>query len=93
MSWDDWDDDEDTLDWLEDEETPTHRRHILFGPLTTKQRFRNRIWKYRDSGKNVLIHHFWWFVHNAIAHPIIAVCPTHRAFRFHDYTSDKINLK
>lgn len=38
-------------------------------------------------------HYFWWFVHNCIAHPMIGVIPIKTTFRFHDYTSDKINLK
>lgn len=38
-------------------------------------------------------HYFWWFVHNCIAHPMIGLVPIKTTFRFHDYTSDKINLK
>lgn len=38
-------------------------------------------------------HHFWWLVHNCIAHPMIGFAPIKSTFRFHDYTSDKINLK
>lgn len=40
-----------------------------------------------------LTHRLWWFVHNAIAHPLIAIAPVKPLFDFHDYTSDKINGK
>ena len=40
-----------------------------------------------------LTHAVWWFLHNAVSHPIIAVIPIKPAFDFHDYTSDKINGK
>lgn len=45
--------------------------------------------------KNIAVaeHHFWWFVHNCIAHPIIGLLPHKKTFAFHDYTSDKLNSK
>lgn len=36
-------------------------------------------------------HAFWWWVHNAVAHPMIALFPKRFAFRFHDYTSHKMH--
>lgn len=36
---------------------------------------------------------FWWVVHNAFAHPLIAVAPRRTFFRFHDYTSRKMHGK
>ena len=36
-------------------------------------------------------HTFWWVVHNAVAHPLIAVLPRTRFFRFHDWTSRKMH--
>lgn len=36
-------------------------------------------------------HTLWWVVHNAIAHPIIAVLPIKPAFTFHDWTSKKMH--
>jgi hypothetical protein len=33
----------------------------------------------------------WWFVHNAVAHPLIAVAPRRIFFRFHDYTSRRMH--
>lgn len=60
---------------------------------TSQGRFHARIWKFREQGRPVAAHHFWWFVHNAIAHPLIAVLPVGWTFAFHDYTSSKINGK
>ena len=34
---------------------------------------------------------FWWLVHNAVAHPLIAVAPRRTFFRFHDYTSRRMH--
>lgn len=36
---------------------------------------------------------FWWFVHNAVAHPMIAIAPRRTFFQFHDYTSRKMHGK
>jgi hypothetical protein len=36
-------------------------------------------------------HTFWWMVHNAIAHPLIAFVPRKPFFRFHDWTSYKMH--
>lgn len=41
----------------------------------------------------VVVHGFWWVTHNAVAHPLIAFFPFKPMFKFHDYTSNKINLK
>jgi len=38
-------------------------------------------------------HRFWWLVHNAVAHPLIAVVPRKPAFDFHDWTSRKMHGK
>src|SRR5688500_5368894 len=38
-------------------------------------------------------HTFWWVVHNAVAHPLIAVIPRKPFFRFHDWTSYKMHGK
>lgn len=43
--------------------------------------------------KGYCVHGFWWFVHNCVAHPMIGLCPIKSFFEFHDYTSNKINLK
>lgn len=60
---------------------------------TSHGRFHNRIkiWmRHKGSAKE---HHFWWFVHNCIAHPMIGLLPHKKCFEFHDYTSDKINFR
>lgn len=36
---------------------------------------------------------FWWLVHNAVAHPLIAIAPRRTFFQFHDYTSRKMHGK
>ena len=38
-------------------------------------------------------HTFWWIVHNAVAHPLIALIPRKPLFRFHDWTSYKMHGK
>jgi hypothetical protein len=49
--------------------------------------------RYAERRKQVpwLSHTIWWFVHNAIAHPLIAVLPIRPLFRFHDWTSHKMH--
>lgn len=58
----------------------------------TNEDFRETV---ADNAKYVgyAVHAFWWVTHNAVAHPLIAFLPIKPTFRFHDYTSDKINLK
>lgn len=36
-------------------------------------------------------HSFWWLVHNAVAHPLIAFVPRKPCFDFHDWTSRKMH--
>ena len=67
---------------------PVPPRH---SPKTSQGRFHNRIDVFRMRGIPVARHHFWWFVHNAVCHPLIAVLPIKATFDFHDYTSRKIN--
>lgn len=45
----------------------------------------------RKSRLPWLAHRFWWLVHNAVAHPLIAVMPIRPLFRFHDWTSKKMH--
>lgn len=35
-------------------------------------------------------HHTWWFLHNAVAHPMLGIAPSKLTFRFHDWTSRKL---
>lgn len=62
---------------------------------TSHDRFRSRIekWNSKDIRIPNIRHAFWWFVHNAIAHRVIAFLPTKLFFKFHDFTSDRINGK
>lgn len=36
-------------------------------------------------------HHFWWLLHNCVAHPAIGFVPVKATFDFHDWTSRKLN--
>jgi hypothetical protein len=36
-------------------------------------------------------HYFWWMIHNLVAHPMIGLLPIKVSFRFHDWTSHKLN--
>ncbi len=57
------------------------------------KRFEARIEGFEKENKPVFKHHFWWFVHNCIAHPAIGILPNKSTFDFHDWTSKKINGK
>lgn len=58
-----------------------------------EQRFEARVEGFKQDEKPIYKHHFWWFVHNCIAHPMIGVLPNKKTFDFHDWTSKKINGK
>lgn len=47
----------------------------------------------RSERQAAMRHTFWWLVHNAVAHPLIAFVPRHFAFEFHDWTSRKLHGK
>lgn len=36
-------------------------------------------------------HHFWWLLHNCVAHMLIGLVPVKWFFDFHDWTSKKLN--
>ena len=61
--------------------------------LGSEGRFARRIEKFRAAGKSFprVQHYFWWLVHNVVAHGSIAVVPCRSTFRFHDWTSIKLN--
>lgn len=61
------------------------------GPTTSQERFHQRVEKYRAKDAPLFLHHWWWFVHNVVAHPLIGVAPSKPTFQFHDFTSRKIN--
>jgi len=62
-----------------------------FAHQTSQERFHYRIRLFKLLKKSLLVHHFWWFTHNCVAHPLIGVCPVAWTFQFHDFTSGKIN--
>lgn len=47
----------------------------------------------RQARQSPMRHRFWWLVHNAVAHPLIAFVPKHTTFKFHDWTSRKLHGK
>lgn len=54
----------------------------------SEERYKERRQKYNVPWTR---HTFLWFVHNAIAHPLIAVLPFKPFFKFHDYTSRRMH--
>lgn len=58
-------------------------------------RFAQRVEKFKMKG--VMLprteHYAWWIAHNAIAHPLLAIFPLKPSFRFHDWTSRKLNAQ
>lgn len=56
----------------------------------SEDRFRERaqIWKKR---KFRWMHLVWWWIHNCVSHPLIGFMPIRFLFRFHDWTSHKLN--
>jgi hypothetical protein len=56
-------------------------------------RFVERVDKFKELKRSTVIHHVWWVIHNAVAHPLIAFAPTKATFAFHDWTSRKINAE
>jgi len=63
---------------------------------TAAARYALRIerWCSRSRGPTRLVRrlrfHFWWLLHNLVAHPLLAVAPTRRLVDFHDWTSRKL---
>lgn len=79
---------------LREQEIKKREQEALKARLSTAQgRFWWRIETWEAKKGSAAEHHFWWFVHNCVAHPLIGVLPVKSTFDFHDYTSDKINCK
>jgi hypothetical protein len=75
------------LDPLQEEfgfDRPEDGSHIRYLSDVTKHRFRQV--KTPWGG-----YRLWWVIHNAVAHPLIAVFPQRWAFKLHDYTSHKMH--
>ena len=65
--------------------------HIKMGNEDgSEERFHERIAIHKEKEVPVQHHHFWWFMHNCVAHFLIGICPIKLFFRFHDWTSKKI---
>jgi len=83
--------------WMKEDQERMNRGHEI--PIEypdsdesgSEARFHSRIDTFRVGKKPVFKHHFWWLVHNAVAHPLIGFFPSTRTFDFHDWTSKKIN--
>lgn len=56
-------------------------------------RFQERLARFRADGNSfpVVRHHAWWLIHNLAAHSAIGLIPHPVTFRFHDWTSRKLN--
>lgn len=59
---------------------------------TSEDRFWERIYNFQSAKKSLFEHNFWWMIHNILAHPLLGLFPCKATVRFHDYTSDKLNL-
>jgi hypothetical protein len=83
--------------WKMDEEGDiVHKQpeeYINSDETGAEERFENRLQVFKNEGKPVYKHHFWWFVHNCVAHPLIGLAPCKSTFNLHDWTSKKINGK
>lgn len=96
-----YDDEEDKVIPREEDplpEVPTTSKRDEDGFLSSDEkgaadRFVKRVAVFKQEDKPVYKHHFWWFVHNCIAHPMIGLLPNKTTFDFHDWTSKKINGK
>lgn len=58
----------------------------------SEKRFDQRVESAKKQ-KRTWSHHFWWFVHNCVAHPLIGICPAKWAFNFHDWTARRMSAR
>lgn len=77
-----------------------------FFPDSSEQRYYSRIEKWmififiKYENRNIkiniltakLYHHFWWLIHNVIAHPFLTF-KSMKSLKFHNFTSEKLNLE
>lgn len=73
-----------------DRNEPVHPLQAEFGFTRPEDGSQDR---YVERHKTVpwAKHTVWWVIHNAMAHPLIAVLPVRFTFRFHDWTSRKMH--
>ena len=55
-------------------------------------RYWERIHEHAWRKVSVHKHNFWWIMHNVVAHPLLGIAPGAKTVRFHDYTSEHLNL-
>jgi hypothetical protein len=78
----------------EEEEKVVEKEELPSSDETgAEERYQSRIEVFKKDDKPVYKHHYWWLLHNCIAHPLIGVLPCKSTFDFHDWTSKKINGK
>lgn len=55
--------------------------------------FRQLDWN--DTGKSfpMVRHHFWWLLHNCVAHPLLGIWVSKHTVWFHDWTSKHLNVR
>lgn len=60
---------------------------------TSEARFHERVKLFHADGaaNPTLRHHALWFLHNCVAHPLLAVAPGQKSVQFHDLTSAWLN--
>ena len=61
--------------------------------LGSHGRFYERLNRFKYDGRSFprVRHHFWWLLHNCVAHMAIGLAPIAMTFVFHDWTSRKLN--
>lgn len=62
---------------------------------TSNERYHVRIQRFIDSGSKhpKLSHHFFWLLHNCVAHPILGFYVSQSAIEFHQITSNWLNSR
>lgn len=74
-----------------DEEHPLQKEFGFTVPEDgSEERYQERRKKYNVPWTT---HTFYWVIHNAVAHPLIGVCPIKPFFKLHDWTSRKMHGK
>jgi hypothetical protein len=60
---------------------------------TSKGRFDHRLEKFKADGVALpaVRHYGWWLLHNVASHSLLGLCPVSLTFKFHDWTSKRLN--
>ena len=61
--------------------------------LGSAGRYHARVERFETDGMRAprARHRAWWVVHNCIAHMVLGIAPCQTTFRFHDWTSRRLN--